>query len=131
MSRKNNNYILSQEDTIFIKNVLRRGTIKWSGRAECLKLARKRVFLRRSKSGTSIFKFYWQCAVCFEWFKQENSMEVDHIIEIGSFTDWNEFVVKVFDRSNLQCLCAGCHLKKTLKFNSARSLYKRKKIARE
>ena len=57
-------------------------------------------------------------------------MEVDHIVEIGSFKgDWNEFLFRHFppDRAKLQVLCITCHMKKTKAFNSAKSLYVRRK----
>jgi 5-methylcytosine-specific restriction endonuclease McrA len=55
-------------------------------------------------------------------------MEVDHIIEIGSFNgNWNEYLFRHFPaQENLQALCVPCHLKKTKAFNSARTRWKRK-----
>lgn len=122
-------YTLPQDDIDFIKNLLRQGSVKWQGRAECLRRARKRVMVRRSKTGQPIYKYHWQCASCRRWTKNEKLMEVDHIIEIGSFNgDWNLYVPRVFcGQDNLQALCVVCHLKKTKKFNSARTRWKRKR----
>ncbi len=55
-------------------------------------------------------------------------MEVDHIIEVGSFTgDWNVMVPKIYSaQENLQAMCSMCHLKKTMKYNSARTRWTRK-----
>lgn len=119
---------LSDDDIKFIINALRMATIKWPGRALCLRNARKRVLVGKTKDGKKIWKYFWQCAVCEQWFRNEVDMEVDHIIEIGTFSgDWNEFLPRLFaTQDNLQCLCTGCHLKKTMKFNSARSRWKRK-----
>jgi len=98
-------------------------------------MARKKVFVRYSKSGKAVYKFQWQCAACLKWVKNDKELEVDHIIEIGGITgftgDWNETIDKIFPRpveAHLQCLCHVCHSKKTKKFNSARSLYRRKGI---
>lgn len=119
---------MDAEDQIYIQNILRQGTIKWRGRNECLKRARKRVLVRHSKAGKPIFKFHWQCAVCKEWTKNEKEMEVDHIVEIGSFCgNWDIYVRKVYcGQENLQAVCVKCHMKKTKKFNSAESRWKRK-----
>ncbi len=122
---------LTAEDVIFIKNILRRGTTKWKGRAECLRRARKKVFVRIGKKGQEIFKYHYQCASCKQWYRDQDSLEVDHIIEIGTFTgDWNDFIEKVYARpveKHLQTLCLACHLKKTKKFNAAHLKYQRKK----
>lgn len=122
---------LTPDDIRFILNVLRQGTIKWQGRAECLQRARKKVFVRNSKAGTPIYKYHWQCAECLQWTKDEKEMQVDHIVEIGAFSgDWNDLIHKMYARpvsEHLQALCLVCHLKKTMKFNSARTRYKRKK----
>ena len=119
---------LTPDDIKFIINVLRQGTIKWQGRAECLRRARKRVLVRRAKAGQPVYKYHWQCAHCLQWKKNEKDMEVDHIIEIGSFKgDWNIFVPKIYaSQDNLQCLCITCHMKKTKKFNSAITRWQRK-----
>lgn len=120
---------MTPEDVTFIKNILRQGTIKWPGRAECLRRARKKVFVRVGKRGQNIYKYFWQCAICKEWFRDVNSMEVDHIEEIGPFTgDWNDYIARVFSpQSNLQALCTVHHLAKTLRYSSARARWKRKR----
>jgi len=127
-------YEFTQSDIEFIYNLLRKGTITWSGRAECLQLARKRVFVRTAKNGNPVYKYHWQCAVCKEWNRDVNNMEVDHIIEIGGVTsfngDWNEMIDKIMPRpvnKRLQCLCKWCHLKKTKRWASAANQWKRKK----
>ncbi len=123
-------YEFTQEDVKFIREALRHASIKWPGRAECLKLARRRVVVGQTKAGKPKYKYHWQCAKCRRWTKQQGSMEVDHIIEIGSFTgDWNEFLARHFPRpinGRLQALCKSCHMKKTLAFNAANTKWKRK-----
>lgn len=121
---------LSTEDVEYIKNLLRRGTTKWKGRSDCLRLARKRFKEGRRRNGKIKWKYYWKCAHCEQWSRDEDSMEVDHIEEIGSFKgDWNDFINRMYDwsRSNLQALCVACHMKKTKRFNSAITRWKRKK----
>lgn len=124
----------TKEDVEFVYNLLRKGTIQWSGRAEILKLSRKKVLIRRSKtSGKPVYKYHWQCSHCLKWYRNEADMEVDHIKEIGGVTsfngDWNEMIFKIMPRpvsEFLQVLCIACHMKKTGAFNSAQSRWKRK-----
>lgn len=124
----------SEEDILFIYNLLRQGTVKWNGRAECLRLARKKVFMRRAKkTGNPIYKFHWQCAECKKWYRNEADMEVDHIVEIGGATsfngDWNEMIFKIMPRpvkEHLQALCIFCHARKTKNYMNARDQWKRK-----
>ena len=120
---------LSPRDVEFIRNLLRQGSSKWPGRTACLRRARKKVLVGRTKDGKPISKFHWQCATCKRWTNNEKEMEVDHVVEIGSFNgDWNEYLFRHFPQTDdgLQALCMVCHLKKTKAFNSARSMWKRK-----
>lgn len=125
----------SKEDVEFIYNALRQATTKWSGRAECLKLARKKKLEKRNKkTGQPIFKYYWQCAICNKWYRNEADMEVDHIVEIGGVTsfngDWNEMISKVMPRpvsKHLQALCVFCHTRKTRNYLAASVQWERKK----
>lgn len=118
---------MTKEDIAHILNTLRQGTITGKGRTNCLRAARKQVDEGKvTKQGNRIFKFYWQCASCLKWHRDESEMEVDHIVEIGGFKgDWNEIVSRMFDEQNLQVLCRVCHLKKTTSYNASK-LYKRK-----
>lgn len=125
---------LTEEDIRWLFNELRKSSIVWDGRKEVLRLARKKVFVRRAKNGKAVYKFQWQCAVCAKWFEDEKQMEVDHIVEIGGVSehtgDWNETISRIFPRpvqDHLQCLCVACHQRKTGAYNSARSKWKRKK----
>lgn len=127
-------YKFLDEDIAHIFNALRQATVKWKGRAEILRLSRKKVFVRRAKSGAPVYKYQWQCAICKEWYRNEADMEVDHITEIGGvggFTgDWNETIFKIMPRpveKYLQCLCRVCHLRKTKNFLSASKQWERKK----
>lgn len=122
---------LPPDDVKFIINALRQATVKWPGRALALDRARKKVWegKRNKKTGKKIFKFHWQCAKCKKWHRDVGEVEVDHIVEIGSFTgDWNLFLPKMFTaQENLQVLCQVCHMKKTNAFNAAHLKWKRKR----
>lgn len=121
---------LHPDDVEWLRNAIRQSSITWPGRTKCLRLARKKVLVRRSKKGKPIYKFHWQCAKCERWTKNEKQMEVDHIVEIGSFDgDWNEYLFRHFPvvETGLQALCLVCHLKKTKAWNSAQSQWERKR----
>lgn len=120
--------LLTPDDVNFVKNLLRQGSVKWKGRSECLKRARKRVRVGETKTGKAVWKFYWQCAACSEWFRNEKQMEVDHIEEIGPFKGcWTDYINRVFcSQDNLQALCVACHMKKTTRYNNATIRWKRK-----
>lgn len=121
-------YTLPPDDIAFIRNQLRQASVKWAGRAECLKRARKKVLVRHTKDKKPVYKFHWQCAKCRKWSRNEKEMEVDHVEEIGPFKgDWNEYLWRHFRRDNLQALCVVCHLKKTKAYNSAKTKWQRKK----
>lgn len=133
---------MTHEEIKFLINALRHSTIKWSGRRDCLRRARKTFLVGRTKKGKLKKKLKWQCADCKRWYRNQFEMEVDHIKEIGSF-DYTaigtnrlaqaigEFTLKVFARQdNLQALCIVCHKKKTVNFNSAVTQWQRKKNLR-
>ena len=55
------------------------------------------------------------CAKCKKKFVLKE-IQVDHIIEIGKFVNFNVFIDKLFcNVENLQCLCKSCHKNKTKK----------------
>jgi hypothetical protein len=128
--RKPHKSHLTEEDVRFILNALRQASVKWSGRNECLRRARKKKFDRYNKTtGSPIFKYYWQCAKCAKWERDVANMEVDHIEEIGPFLgSFDVHIPRIFcAQENLQALCISCHMKKTNLFNNARLNWKRKK----
>ena len=120
-----------------IINALRQATISWEGRKDCLKKARISRQEGFYKNGKPKFKHWWGCADCKEFFRYEDDMEVDHIDAIGSLKEisagiynWTEYIPRMFcdERpENLQCLCIGCHMKKTTTVVNASAKYKRKK----
>lgn len=120
---------LTPDDVKFVMNAIRRESVKWSGRRECLDLARKRVRVGTTKDGNPKFKYHWQCAKCEKWFRNESDLEVDHITEIGAFCgDWNNTLLRMLPSvDDLQALCTICHMKKTNAFNAANTKWKRKR----
>lgn len=112
----------------YIQNVLRQGTIVWSGRRQALERARKPFPERISKSGKLIMKYHWQCRQCEQWFRDESAMQVDHIVEVGPFRgDWNDWIDRLFcGLENLQVLCTVCHMKKTSGYNATLKFKRRK-----
>lgn len=120
-----------------IINALRQATITWEGRKLCLNNARNAVEEGKYKNGKIKYKYYWKCADCKEKFRNETDMEVDHIDQIGSVKeitegvyDWTHYIPRMFcdhNLKNLQCLCIGCHLKKTTTvFNASKSFTRKK-----
>lgn len=110
---------MKKETLDHILNILREGTVTWGGRSECLRRARKRVEEGLFKNGKKKIKYYWQCAKCKAWYRDESSLEVDHIVEIGkrpeSVDDIVPYIKRMYcDIENLQALCIVCHKKKTL-----------------
>ena len=126
MGKKTDNYELDKATIKHVLNVLRRGTIVWKGRSECLNRNRKRIIKGEFKNGKPKKKWMYKCEKCLDWFDLKE-MEVDHIEEVGSFTgDFNEYVERLYcSQENLQALCVTCHAKKTTAFN-ARERFKRK-----
>ena len=49
-----------------------------------------------------------------------DKIDVDHVIEIGSFSgDWNDYIARLFcSLDNLQGLCKKCHKQKTKEYKS-------------
>lgn len=125
--------LLTTDDIKYLYNSLRKASITWEGRKEVLRRSRQKVFVRRAKNGNAVYKYQWQCAICFAWKLNESELEVDHIKEIGGITefngDWNEVIGKMFPRpveDHLQVLCIPCHKKKTKQFMSAIHKFQRK-----
>lgn len=124
----------TKEDIEFVYNWMRKASVQWDGRKECLRLARKKVLVRRAKNGNPVYKYRWQCADCENWFNNEADLEVDHIVEVGGYTAFLDgniqaMAEKIFPRpvqDHLQVLCLGCHMKKTGLYNAASTVWKRK-----
>lgn len=118
---------MNKKDIDHILNSLRRGTVTWSGRSECLNRRRRKKVVGETKKGTLKTRFEYQCAECKKWLKKED-LEVDHIEEVGPFNgDFNEWIARLYcDQNNLQALCVDCHQIKTSGYNASLR-YKRKR----
>jgi hypothetical protein len=119
---------VNKETQLHIINILRQGTITWSGRKECLNRGRRQRVIGKKKDGED--KLLWErvCDGCGEWHLQkDNDLEVDHIDEVGPFKGcFDIFIRRMYClQENLQALCFTCHTRKTSRWNSQRN-YTRK-----
>lgn len=98
-------------------NILRQGTVAWSGRNLCLKKSRERFEVGVYKNGNPRYLFKYKCATCKEWYR-DFEVEVDHIDEVGSFNgSFDDYIKRMYcEQDNLQTLCCNCHLLKTKGF---------------
>lgn len=99
----------------FIRSALRRKSMYWKPITQCKNNAR-RPYTGANKRQ----KWEYQCAKCKKWFDGKKTV-VDHITPAGTLTcaeDLPKFVEGLFcEAENLQCLCKGCHDKKTIEDN--------------
>src|ERR1700722_16332457 len=84
----------------YIKAALRRTWGRSTQRQRALKKAR----VERGK---------YKCAECNEIFQRKN-IEVDHIIAVGKFENFDTYIERLFCPTNgLAVLCRNCHKLKT------------------
>lgn len=58
---------------------------------------------------------HYKCECCGEVFRRKD-INVDHIVAIGRFKDWDTYIKRLFCESNkLAVLCISCHAEKTKK----------------
>ena len=77
-------------------SALRRLWMRDPNRYKCLSNARKS-------------RGIYVCALCKNEFGCKE-VQVDHIQPIGKFTNWEQFIIRLFcELDNLQVLCKGCH----------------------
>jgi 5-methylcytosine-specific restriction endonuclease McrA len=103
----------------YILNILRQGTITWSGRNNCFSKNATRVITGTYKNKKEKTKYFWKCEKCKMTSPDKLNFEVDHIKEIGGFKgSWDKIISVMYDENNLQLLCIECHAKKTSKYNA-------------
>lgn len=57
----------------------------------------------------------YRCAGCGKIYRRRE-IEVDHIVAVGKFVDFDTYIEKLFcDSDKLAVLCKNCHKKKTRK----------------
>ena len=104
---------------------MRKFWLRWPPRAAALKAARRQVEVGKFKNGSPKMGFEHECAICHKWFPQEKgkpTVEVDHLEEVGGWSDditkWGEDLGKMYQRSlvgveGLRVLCKPCHKLRT------------------
>jgi len=101
---------------LHILNILRQGTLSWSGRNNALNRNRRLKRIGTFKNGSPHEIWVKDCEVCNKEFEQrKNLLQVDHIDPVGPFNgDFDDYVRRMFcDEENLQAICDLCHDKKT------------------
>ena len=93
----------------FIRSGLRRMSLRWGPKSECLRAAR-----RPSKSANKRLKWEVRCGKCGGWFAGKD-VAVHHKTECGTlraYTDLPGFVERLFcEVGGFIVLCTGCHAK--------------------
>ncbi len=97
----------------WVISLLRRGTMRWPPRNECLKEAKTE---RRINFVTGRLAQHYRCAGCKEEFPL-SQVCIDHIepvVPAEGFSTWDNYITRMFcPKSNLQVLCKLCHDVKT------------------
>jgi 5-methylcytosine-specific restriction endonuclease McrA len=116
---------VDKETVEYIKNLLRKGTTTWKGRAECLNRGRYKSV---NKKGNSVWTR--DCDICGSaYFLQDGFLEVDHIIPVGETDNLREFIGALYcSQDNLQAVCIDCHDRKTALDNARMSFQRKKRI---
>ena len=123
---------MDKETQDYIINILRRGTLHWRGRSECLNRGRYQVEYGAYNSGKPKFIWARDCDGCGERHLQKNNdLEVDHIDEVGPFNgNIDDYARRMYcGQDNLQALCFTCHARKTSSFNSTLKYARKNKDA--
>jgi 5-methylcytosine-specific restriction endonuclease McrA len=116
---------VDKETVEYIKNLLRKGTTTWKGRAECLNRGRYKSV---NKKGNSVWTR--DCDICGSaYFLQDGFLEVDHIVPVGETDNLREFIGALYcGQDNLQAVCIDCHDRKTALDNARMSFQRKKRI---
>lgn len=104
----------------FLIPILRKASLRWPARTECLRLARKD-------------RNQYECAICKNQFPR-TLIHIDHInpvVAITGFTSWDDYVARLFVKiEELQAVCTTCHTAKSMLENNLRAV-KKKRLAKE
>jgi hypothetical protein len=97
----------------FVTSSLRRASLRWYARSECLKLAR-------------VERGLYKCSMCEGLYKQRE-IDIDHIkpvVSLQGFTNWDDFINRLLCRpEELQALCKSCHFSKSLVEDATRASF--------
>lgn len=107
----------------WIISLLRRGTMRWPPRNECLSKAKTKKKINKK---TNRLAQHYKCNGCKKEFPLKEVV-VDHIQPVVSckegFVDWNTYIDRMFcPITNFQVLCKGCH---TIKSSEERAQRKK------
>jgi len=99
-----------------IQNRLRELSIQTPEYSQALKDCKVLKFVGKYKNGKDKFRVHHTCAFCAKDYLREE-VQVDHIIEVGQFDCWENWIERLFCESwGFQILCTRCHLAKTNSF---------------
>lgn len=106
----------------FLTSVIRAGFRKYPAKYECLNAAKTE---KKVNEATGRLAWHYTCNKCKKLFVA-NEVQIDHIRPVvdpkKGFVDWNTFIERLYcGADNLQCLCKGCHAKKTEKERKVRA----------
>lgn len=97
----------------FVTSSLRRASLRWYARSECIKSAR-------------VERGLYKCAMCEGLFKQRE-IDIDHIkpvVSLQGFTTWDDFINRLLCKpEELQAICKVCHLSKSLIEDATRASF--------
>lgn len=106
--------------------LLRRASYRWTYKYQALKEAKVVLPDGFYKNGKPKTKTLFRCKHCEELFGSK-SVQADHIIEIGTFIDWNHYVPALLcETSGYQILCKPCHKEKTAAYLGKKAKSKKK-----
>ena len=91
----------------FLRSALRRASVRWAPKSECLKAARKPY-----NGANKRRKWQYQCAMCKKWHAGKD-IAVHHVQPCGTlkaFSDLPQFVERLFcEQDGFRAVCRTCH----------------------
>lgn len=102
----------------------------WPGKNIARDKAKERVHIGFYKNGNPEYKVMYKCVDCEQLFDGKET-HVDHqipVVGIEGFTDWDDYVNRLFcDSNNLVIRCIECHKIKSFLENKERSEFRKSK----